>query len=268
MRQFLAPSMPDDKGSLTLTGKDFKYLYQVLRLRKGDTIHVRLPSGQLQSMSVVTISGRYLTLSCCSGNKTLETGVKASEVEAARPSQQAPLWLFQFLPKAQKMDLILRQATELGVTLVIPILGLHCQKDAVHQRSERWQRIIREARQQSGSPVATEVAKPCNLEQAMALWNDAATEDSLGVVLYERSQGTKSFHQAMASPKISLASLVSGCEGGIAPEEIEMLKARGFIPVHLDTNILRAETASIYGLAVLQNLLTERPQWQLSESNF
>lgn len=268
MRQFLVPSMPDDKGSLTLTGKDFKYLHQVLRLRKGDAIHVRLPSGQLQSMSVTAISGGHLTLSCCSENETLETGVKASEVEAACSSRQAPLWLFQFMPRAQKMDLILRQATELGVTLVVPILGLHCQKDTVHQRNERWQRIIREARQQSGSPVATEVAEPCTLEKAMALWSDAAMEDSLGVVLYERNQGAKSFHQAMAPQRISLACLVSGCEGGIAPEEIEMLKESGFIPVHLDTNILRAETASIYGLAVLQNLLTERPQWQLSESNF
>lgn len=268
MRQFLAPSMPDDKGSLTLTGKDFKYLHQVLRLRKGDTIHVRLPSGQLQSMSVTNISGGRLTLSCCSEKETLETGVKASEVEATRSTQQVPLWLFQFMPKAQKMDLILRQATELGVTLVIPILGLHCQKDAIHQRSERWQRIIREARQQSGSPVATEVTKPCTLEEAMALWSDTANQDTLGVVLYERSQGTKSFHQAVASQQISLAGLVSGCEGGIAPEEVEILRKSGFIPVHLDTNILRAETASIYGLAVLQNLLTERHQWQLNESNF
>ena len=274
MRQFLAPSMPDTKGNLTLTGKDFKYLHQVLRLRLGDTIHVRLPSGLLQTMAVTAVSGKSLSLSPCLGDATQETGVSASQVEKEHSETGPALWLFQFMPKAQKLDLIVRQATELGVTKVVPVIGAHCQKDATFQRSDRWERIIREARQQSGSPVETVITKPCSLAEALELWKPAEDENHLGIVLYEKSQDTKCFHQAVAQAQstssqggASVAALVSGCEGGFSPEEIETLKENGFIPVHLETNILRAETATIYGLAVLQNLLTEKPQWLLNESN-
>lgn len=274
MRQFLAPSMPDAKGNLTLTGKDFKYLHQVLRLRLGDAIHVRLSSGLLQTMAVTAVSGKRLILSPCQGATTQETGVTATQVEETHSHVHIPLWLFQFMPKAQKLDVILRQATELGVDKVIPVMGAHCQKDAVFQRSDRWERIIREARQQSGSPVETVITKPCSLAEAMELWKQMEAEKHLGIVLYEKSQDTKGFHQAVAQVQNSssqegacVAALVSGCEGGFSPEEIETLKENGFVPVHLETNILRAETATIYGLAVLQNLLTEKPQWLLNESN-
>lgn len=271
MRQFLAPTMPDSQGNLTLTGKDFRYLHQVLRLRIGDAIHVRLPSGLLQTMAVSAVFGKSLILSPCQEAITQETGVTATQVEETHSHVRIPLWLFQFMPKAQKLDVILRQATELGVDKVIPVMGAHCQKDAVFQRSDRWERIIREARQQSGSPVETVISTPLPLIEAMELWHELS-QSKLGIVLYEKSQDTKSFHQAVGQAKIEpkgmpdLAALVSGCEGGFSPEEIETLKESGFIPVHLDTNILRAETATIYGLAVLQNLLTERPQWLLNES--
>ena len=115
------------------------------------------------------------------------------------------------------------------------------------------------------------ITKPLSLPEAMGAWQELSSS-RLGILLYEKSQDTQSFHQAVGQAKIesqeipSVAALVSGCEGGFSPEEIETLKENGFVPVHLDTNILRAETATIYGLAVLQNLLTERPQWLLNES--
>lgn len=265
MRQFIAPSMPDDRGKLTLSGKDFKYLHRVLRLQPGDTIHVRLPSGSLQTMTVAAISSRSISLATCHDEENQETGVTAAELEESG-SNSVPLWLLQFMPKAQKMDLIVRQATELGIQQIVPILGANCQREAVHQRIDRWERIVREARQQSGSSMETRIYQPCGLMAALDLWR-AAGESRCGVALYEKSQGTRAFHQAVGISAVSLAGLVVGCEGGIAPDELQVLVDSGFIPVHLETNVLRAETAAIYGLAVLQNLLTERKLWQSSESS-
>ncbi len=265
MRQFIASSMPDGRGQLTLSGKDFKYLHKVLRLQLGDTIHVRLPSGSLQTMTVATILSRSISLATCHNEENQETGVTAADLENTG-SRTVPLWLFQFMPKAQKMDLIVRQATELGVQQIIPILGTNCQREAVHQRIDRWERVVREARQQSGSPVETRIYQPCGLTAALDLWR-AAGESRCGVALYEKSQGTRAFHQAVDIPAPSLAGLAVGCEGGIAPDELQVLVKSGFIPVHLETNILRAETAATCGLAVLQNLLTERKLWQSSESS-
>ncbi len=265
MRQFIASSMPDSRGQLVLSGKDFKYLHKVLRLQPEDTIHVRLPSGALQTMSVATISSHSINLVICHAEENQETGVTAAELEDSG-SRSVPLWLLQFMPKAQRMDLIVRQATELGVQQIIPILGANCQKEAGHQRLDRWERVVREARQQSGSPVETRIFRPCGLTAALDLWK-AAEGNTCGVALYEKSQGTRAFHQAVAIPAPSLAGLAVGCEGGIAPDELQVLVNSGFIPVHLETNILRTETAATYGLAVLQNLLTERKLWQSSESN-
>lgn len=193
------------------------------------------------------------------------TAAELEESESA--ASPISLWLLQFMPKAQKMDLIVRQATELGVAQIVPILGATCQKEAAHQRADRWERIIREARQQSGSPVETRISNPCNLTEALNLWKDSCGESSCGVILYERNQSTKAFHQAVDISAPSLAGLVVGCEGGIATAELQLLVEAGFVPVHLDTNILRAETAALYGLAVLQNLLTERQLWQSSVSS-
>lgn len=268
MRQLIAPSMPDSRGNLTLTGKDFRYLHQVLRLRPGDAIHVRLPSGALQTMAVSSVTGRSISLTTCQEDENQETGVTAAELEGMACDHRVPLWLFQFMPKAPKMDLIIRQAAELGVAQVVPILGDTCQKESAHQRSDRWERIIREARQQSGSSVETKISSPCNLTEAMDLWKDSCGESPCGVILYERNQDTWAFHQAVDISAPSLEGLVVGCEGGIATAELQLLVEAGFVPVHLDTNILRAETAALYGLAVMQNLLTERQLWQSSASNF
>lgn len=267
MRQFIAAAMPDSGGKLTLTGKDFRYLHQVLRLQPGDAIHVRLPSGSLQTMAIDSVGSRSISLSVCPKDETQETGVTAAELEASGDLNRIPLWLFQFMPKAQKMDLIVRQAAELGAARIVPILGASCQKEAALQRADRWERIIREARQQSGSPVETRISRPCSLTEALNLWKDSCGVSPCGIILYERNQSTKAFHQALDISVPSLAGLVVGCEGGITTHEVQFLVDAGFAPVHLDTNILRAETAALYGLAVLQNLLTERQLWQSNASN-
>lgn len=265
MRQFIAPTMPDKQGNLILSGKDFKYLHNVLRLGLGDTIHVRFPSGELRSMSVVSISGKTLCLSFSEYKSVKETGVTASEIEH-RKKKYIPLWLFQFMPKAQKMDLIVRQATELGVMGIVPVLGFHCSKDACYQRRDRWERIIREARQQSGSPVETKILQPCSLKDAMLLWQSVGGDNPCGIALYEKNVSTQTFHSAISSDYVSAAAVVSGCEGGIAKDELVVLMEAGFKPLHLETNILRTETATLYGLSVLQTLLTERLIWLLNES--
>lgn len=266
MRQFIAPTMPDNGGYLVLSGKDFKYLHNVLRLRQGDCIHVRLPSGELKIMTVVSISGKTLRLVVSQDEIVKETGVTATQIDQQGKSC-VPLWLFQFVPKAQKMDLIVRQATELGVSVIVPVVALHSSKEASYQRGERWERVIREARQQSGSPVETKILPPCSLQEAVALWQKGGGKNPCGIVLYEKDEGTQSFHSAVSCDNVSTAGLVAGCEGGIAQNELESFVEAGFKTVHLETNILRAETAAIYGLSVLQNLLTERHLWLLKEWN-
>lgn len=262
MRQFIAPSNPDSRGILRLIGKNFRYFSQVLRVKAGDMVAVRLPDGNLQNMTVCLIDDkqRFLELQICDGQETITRGTQAESVTL--PSIE--YWLFQFIAKPTKMDIIIRQATECGVTRIIPVIGEYTQKNsipAISGRNNRLERIITEARQQSGSPVNTVLMDPVSLADAVSFWKEKIEDDvesSVAMALYERNDKTTSLLATLGdkSKNVKVASLVVGSEGGISPDEISFLNNNGFKPIHFDTNILRCETAALYGIAALQSALT------------
>lgn len=271
MRQYIAPTSPDKSGLLCVQGKDYRYMKQVLRLAVGDMLDVRLPDGRLQGMTVCRIEEdvRRIVLQTCASNNVSEDEDAALDA----PAQQQPeLWLFQFIARSAKMDVIIRQATECGVSMIVPVISDFSQAGAKERnfRGDRYERIIKEARQQSGSAVATQVHEACTLGEALALWQEhcAGMANRLGVVLYERIEQTKAFHAAVAqagAQAVQATALVCGAEGGISPAEIATLTDAGFIPVHFKTNILRCETAALYGIAALQTAIAEGDVWQYKE---
>lgn len=273
MRQFVSDSELDSSLSLTIEGKKYHYLVNVLRSVVGDMIYVRLPSGILQPMTLSKIDEQKKKIVLVLAGEI----VKGSEnsAESVQKESDTDFYLFQFAAKGPKMDLIVRQAVECGVKYIVPVLGTFCQKSAVEsarKKSEgRWDRIITEARQQSGSPVDTKVLDPLSVEEVSQMWEKIRTENSssTGIVLYEQTEGTLSIYKALSSvtekSERKKAALVCGAEGGISKKEIEVLQSGGFIPVHFATNILRCETASLYGIAALQTLLLEKDKWQFKE---
>ena len=266
MRQFIAESEPDKNGLLLVDGKKFHYLTSVLRLEPGDMIHVRLPSGDLQEMTVCKIdsSARKVTLQVA-GDSVAETesGNKALPVSHGTGRK---MFLFQFVAKPPKMELILRQAVECGVSDFIPVTGVFCQKGNIESalkktgsRDDRWQRIVTEARQQSGSPVETRIHGVMTVEEAVGFWKKECCDNSMAIVLYEQTSRTVSLRQAIedcgSAEKIGTTGIFVGAEGGISPDEIDFLCSNNVVPVHFKTNILRCETAALYGIAALQSQL-------------
>ncbi|MDD5790411.1 MAG: RsmE family RNA methyltransferase [Spirochaetia bacterium] len=267
MRQFVSSVYPDKKGMLELCGKDFRYLKQVLRLCVGDMLYVRLPDGKLSGTTVAKIDESkktvFLQVCDCAPEVLKNGGENQSDY---RP--ETDFYLFQFVAKGPKMDLIVRQAAECGVLKVVPVTGKFTQSCGAEKnlRNSRYERIVKEARQQSGSPVATEISETLSLEEACALWKKVAgekPEESFACVLYERSERTKNLYEALADLNvIKKCAVFCGAEGGISPEEIDFLLENGIVPVHFETNILRCETAALYGTACLQNAVTGRKLWQ------
>ena len=232
-------------------------------------IQVRLPDGSLQPMTVCKTDEKTkkITLQVCDVAE-IESGETSGENQPKETStiESCEFTLFMSVPKSSKFDGIVRQATECGIARIIPVQTEFSQKgsEKMNFRSERFERIIKEARQQSGSPVSTKIENCISLSEAAALWKseteNLSESEKLAVVLYERNDSTVSILEAGkgiqgdgASPK--KIALFCGSEGGIAPSEIELLGHSGFVPVHLKTNILRCETAAIYGIAALQTLL-------------
>ena len=151
MRQFIAESDIDKNGCLFVTGKKFRYLSTVLRCSAGDMIDVRLLDGTLQPMTVARIDSqeKKIVLQVAGDNVRIKTNeARALEKNTALPE----MWLFQFVAKPPKMELIIRQATECGVSTILPVNGEFCQKPYVESaikksasKDMRWERIVTEA---------------------------------------------------------------------------------------------------------------------------
>lgn len=271
MRQFIADAELDSSGCLVVSGKKFRHIVQVLRVSEGDMIHTRLPDGSIQQMTVAKINREEKTLVLqVAGENLVEQ--KSTEAQPLNSKPDLEIYLFQFVAKPPKMDLIIRQATECGVEKIVPVSGEFCQSGSIESatkksdgKDERWTRIITEAREQSGSPVDTKVLPCVGLSEALELWK-SENDCGKGVVLYEQSSGTVTIHQAFAdNQEIKKVAVFVGAEGGISPDEIKLMKESGITPVHLMTNILRCETAALYGLSVVQNTIMEKNLWQFKE---
>ena len=258
MRQLILQKNQDKNGLVLIEGKDFHYLRQVLRVKAGDMVKLRLADGTLQNSTVCKIddSAKKITLQVCAPTQD----VIASE--ARQSTNEIQFSLFQFIPKPQKLELIVRQATECGVKNIIPVISEYAQKGNVDalmgNKKERLERIVREARQQSGSPVDTTVFEPVTVEKAIELWNKmkeeaGGPENSAGFVLSERqSKGGAS--TSSATPRA--VAIFCGNEGGISPDELELLTKKALLcPLHFSVNILRCETAALYGIAAIQTAI-------------
>ncbi len=155
------------------------------------------------------------------------------------------------------MDWAIQKASELGVNMIIPVITERTvarpkAERARHQR-DRWQKIAKEASQQCGRMDFSDVNPMVTLDDLLKNPPDA----SLKIVPWEQEQA-RSLKETLHNLKEekSIAILI-GPEGGFSPLEIEKTREAGWVPVSLGPRILRAETAAIAVLAVLEYERTE-----------
>lgn len=269
MRQFILENQSIKNNLITLEGKDFRYLRQVLRCKVGDMINVRHQNGNLLETTVAKIDEKahVVILQVCGDISQSE--LQGTDFYANYLNQKCEFFLFQFLPRPQKFEIIVRQATECGISTIIPILGEYSEESSAAilrgSKKERIEKIIKEARQQSGSPVQTKVLQPFSLNQACEFWQNEISslkneEKNLALVLSERKEKENSIanilnRKEVAVSSIKKAALAVGSEGGISPAEVDILEKTHFEPIHFDVNILRCETAALYGIAAVQSAI-------------
>ena len=269
MRQLIVNKNPDKKGLVLIEGKDYRYLRQVLRVKAGDMVTLRLSDGTLCDSTAAKIddNAKKITLQVCGALRQAQ-GPQNDAVPEPVEGPSIEYTLFQFIPKPQKLELIVRQATECGVKNIVPVISEYAQKGNIEAltggRIERLQRIVREARQQSGSPTDTTVFEPVTVEQAADLWNKikeeaGGDEKSAGFVLSERCVDG-ALRQAQGprdAATLRAVAIFCGNEGGISPDELELLEKKALLrPVHFSVNILRCETAALYGIAAIQTAIS------------
>jgi 16S rRNA (uracil1498-N3)-methyltransferase len=157
------------------------------------------------------------------------------------PAESADLWLAFALLKRQATDLVVQKATELGVAAILPVITMHSVGERVNLA--RLAAIATEAAEQSERLSVPTIQPPQPLPALLAAWPG---ERRL-VAAIERAEAPPP--AVGAGP----TALLVGPEGGFAPVELDVLAAHPFVePATLGPRILRAETAAIVGLALLQ----------------
>jgi 16S rRNA (uracil1498-N3)-methyltransferase len=269
MKQFLLPEPPDRDGLVRISGEDFHYLAHVRRLRAGDRFNARLPGPGGSS-----VPGDLVTLEL----RSLGQGVLRAAVTGRVPNPASglpPILLFQALPKGPKMDLIVRQAAEGGLSEVVPFRAERSVTGDLGdggEKSRRWGRIIREALQQSGSPTPTSLRPLLDEDGLFAYWEElkAAYSRALGILLHQDPvEVEESGDGALAEPSLhrylstvpEILALAVGPEGGFSPAEVSRFMAAGFKVLTIGNTVLRTETAALYGAAALRIILLERGSW-------
>jgi 16S rRNA (uracil1498-N3)-methyltransferase len=167
------------------------------------------------------------------------------------------------------MDCIARQAAESGVSELLPFVSeFSVPKPRAgdgNAKLNRWRRIIREARQQSGSPVETLIRAPADFGEILAWWEGLKNTRprAVGILFHQVPLENGSLHGYLEGRPDPLV-LAIGPEGGFSRGEAEAFMTEGFRPVSIGNSVLRVETAALYGTAAAAIILLERDSWTLN----
>jgi len=271
VKQFILSCEPDRENIVRLDGDDFRYLVRVRRLAAGECFPALLPNGDETLVQIISInsSGGVLTGVCL--KKTDGSLQAAPQPEAALARGVPPIILFQAMPKGDKMDLIVRQAAEGGVAEIVPFVSEFsiAKTSANGQKFSRWERIVKEARQQSGSKTATSIHRPENgklpvISGLFEYWDKLKAQNALGLLFHHRGLAQESLHSYLDTIPGTIV-LVVGPEGGFSEREAVGFLEKGFKPFTIGDTILRTETAALYCAAAVRIILLERNSWELKQ---
>jgi len=240
MYQFFVPPENIKGNRVFISGEDVNHIKNVLRMRVGEEISISNGQDGKEYRCGILELGEDIV---CELRFIKEDGVEL-------PSK---ITLFQGLPKADKMELIIQKAVELGVYEVVPVAMKRCvvKLDDKKQKSklQRWQSIAEAAAKQSKRGIIPQVSTVMSFKQALAY----AKEMDIVLVPYEMAEDMPKTREIIESIKPGQRiGFFIGPEGGFDEAEIEEALGSGAMPVTLGKRILRTETA---GLAVLSILM-------------
>lgn len=237
MRRFAITPEAVAGGRVTFDASQSRHLARALRLRPGDTIIASDGSGRDYAVRLDAVGARV-------------TGTIIGEATGGAAESPLAITLVQALPKSDKMESIVRAATELGVAAVQPAFTartvVRLSASAALERAARWQRVAREAAKQCGRRVVPVVAAPATLDVCL----EAARDSDLALCLWEAN--APSLASALPDRPLRRAAVLIGPEGGLETAEVDRARRAGWQVVNLGGRVLRTETAGPAVIAMLQ----------------
>lgn len=226
--------------SITIEGRDVNHIRNVLRMNPGDRVIANDCEGTDYYCVIEEVYQDEVKLKIESSKKSLA-------------ELKTKLYLFQALPKQDKMEFIIQKAVELGVHEIVPIVTKRCivkldDLKKQEKKTARWNAISEAAAKQSARGIIPEVKKPMKLSDAL----EYASKLEYNIFPFEHAEGMDYSRKIMDEAAcFKSVGIFIGPEGGFEDEEVEIAKEAGLTVVSLGNRILRTETAGMTVLSIL-----------------
>jgi len=240
MRTFYSDSINPRLKKHVIDGAEARHISKVLRMGKGDMIVLMDGEGKRYEAVITDISHGKVEI--------FINGVYPSPT----PSP-VEIILCISLIRSKPMDLVIQKTSELGVNIIQPFYSersiIRIPEERIRSRLRHWEEVAKNSAKQCGRSIPARVLNPINLNDILAQTQNI---DPLKILLWEeeKNQSIKYVLKQAENPKMVMG--IVGPEGGFTEKEAERLKKEGFIPVSLGRRILRAETAAILFVGIVQ----------------
>lgn len=245
MRRYWIEKKDVRGNEVEFTGDVFHHIFDVCRQTVGSKFEVLTEDAKAYFVEVTQVS-----------KKSATAIVHEERLIPALPSPHIHIALS--ISRFPVMDAIMEKAVEMGVKSITPFFSefsfLRKEDKISTNKTDRWDKIVRSATQQSGRGDLMKIHSPVPFEEVFGLINQ--TEGNLGLFAYEgaSTRGVKEYLRLAQGPASNIKNLwiVVGSEGGFSHKEVEQFRNHGLEPVTLGSQVLRVETACIALVSALK----------------
>ena len=240
MNRYFIPTDEWQDVELSLTGDEARHCSRVMRAQKGDHVEIFDGNGTSAICQVTSVNRDIVT--CHISTQTTS------------PKNKHPITLCQAIPKGGNMELIVQKAVELGVSKIQPLITARtvARPESAEKKCAKWQRIALEASKQCGQNYLPEIAMP----MLYSKWLENIGHEQTRLIASLDDRAVHLREQFSISPPQAGISLLVGPEGDFSADEYDAAYQSGFQGVSFGKIILRVETASLYGLSIIQHELS------------
>ncbi|MBR2108683.1 MAG: 16S rRNA (uracil(1498)-N(3))-methyltransferase [Ruminococcus sp.] len=224
-----------DSENFIITGENAKHISKSLRMKPGEALTLVTPEKEQLDCVITTVNFESVEV----------------EITSRKPCENEPdveITLYQALPKGDKMEYIVQKCVELGISRIVPVISARCisrpDKKSLAKKQIRWQKIAKEAAQQSRRGIIPKVDAAVSFKEAVEL----CAQNEQNIVFYEL--GGESVKRLIGNKPESIGIFI-GSEGGFEQAEVDLATQRGAKTATLGKRILRAETAPLAALSVI-----------------
>ncbi|WP_404403971.1 16S rRNA (uracil(1498)-N(3))-methyltransferase [Jeotgalibacillus malaysiensis] len=242
MQRYFIQHKPGENGILLIDGEDYKHIVRVMRMTEGDSVIAVLDQHTVYESEIVKIEENHLSLK----------PVSKIELQSELPVN---VTIAHGLPKGDKLDYVIQKSTELGMTALKPFTAersiVKWDQKKGKKKAERWNKIAKEAAEQSHRSIIPEVEEPVTSKQLRSSFHEF---DAIMMAYEEdaKSGEVSNFYQFLNQLETNANVLVIiGPEGGFSENEVNEFTHDGAVSCGLGPRILRTETAPLYILAAI-----------------